>query len=268
LAAAAPDESRRVPSVNFRHFSHARSQTKPCNSPQQPVAKEWLTHLRNEKPDATLWDVPVVDAPGFLEGTIRNGMTGERPDVEVRKRTVPVFAASEGLEKAMEIPNKTQVWVGVIASSGKLVSSLRGPWTAERESQVLSAAKTCSPGGAAAASAQGASDVANEAPLRTVTALELKQLVSKPGGFVFDCNGADLYREGHVPSAKMMAYDQVSAATLPADKNATLVFYCYNPQCTASVTVARAARKLGYANAVHFPGGITGWRAAGLPIEK
>ena len=46
--------------------------------------------------------------------------------------------------------------------------------------------------------------------------------------FVFDVNPREIYDEGHVPSAKWLAFDGVVAANLPADKGATLVFYCAN----------------------------------------
>jgi rhodanese-related sulfurtransferase len=47
--------------------------------------------------------------------------------------------------------------------------------------------------------------------------------------FVFDVNSKDTYKRSHVPHARWLQYDKVSAADLPADKDATLVFYCANP---------------------------------------
>jgi rhodanese-related sulfurtransferase len=45
---------------------------------------------------------------------------------------------------------------------------------------------------------------------------------------VFDCNPAEEYAEGHLPTAKHVDFSNVTAGDLPADKNAALVFYCEN----------------------------------------
>lgn len=46
--------------------------------------------------------------------------------------------------------------------------------------------------------------------------------------FVFDDNPRDRYDRGHVPGARWVESGDVSAAVLPPDKEATLVFYCAN----------------------------------------
>ncbi len=52
--------------------------------------------------------------------------------------------------------------------------------------------------------------------------------IGKPGVFFFDVNPPERYRQGHVPGAKNFPAKKVGAGDLPADKNATLVFYCTN----------------------------------------
>ena len=44
--------------------------------------------------------------------------------------------------------------------------------------------------------------------------------------FLFDNNSKERYAKSHVPGAKWLDYDNVSASDLPADRSATLVFYC------------------------------------------
>ena len=44
--------------------------------------------------------------------------------------------------------------------------------------------------------------------------------------FIYDNNPKDRFAKSHVPGAKWLDYDNVTAADLPADKTATLVFYC------------------------------------------
>ena len=43
---------------------------------------------------------------------------------------------------------------------------------------------------------------------------------------LYDCNGKDRYDKGHVPGARWVQYDAVTAADLPADEGTMLVFYC------------------------------------------
>lgn len=46
--------------------------------------------------------------------------------------------------------------------------------------------------------------------------------------FVYDNNDKESWVDGHVPSAKWVDSDHVTAADLPTDKTATLIFYCHN----------------------------------------
>jgi hypothetical protein len=53
--------------------------------------------------------------------------------------------------------------------------------------------------------------------------------LGQPGFHVFDNNGHARWARSHVPGAKNLnAYDY-AAGELPADKSATLVFYCSGP---------------------------------------
>lgn len=109
---------------------------------------------------------------------------------------------------------------------------------------------------------------AAEPPVLSIDELE-KRLADKPSEtFVFDANSEASYKEGHVPHAKWLAFDQVTEARLPSDKNAYLVFYCYNPLCGASHQAAETAMQLGYRNVHVYRGGIQGWRAAQKPLER
>jgi hypothetical protein len=63
-----------------------------------------------------------------------------------------------------------------------------------------------------------------------LTADEVEQRIAAADGrfFVFDANHREMYDAGHVPTAKWVPFDGVTADLLPADKTATLVFYCAN----------------------------------------
>ena len=55
------------------------------------------------------------------------------------------------------------------------------------------------------------------------------RLAAKDGKtFIYDNNPKESWVNGHVPGAKWLDDDKVTAADLPADKAATLIFYCHN----------------------------------------
>jgi hypothetical protein len=66
------------------------------------------------------------------------------------------------------------------------------------------------------------------ADVKTLTVDDVAARIAANDGktFVFDNNNQDRYAKGHLPSAKWLKYDAVTAADLPADKGATLIFYC------------------------------------------
>ena len=84
---------------------------------------------------------------------------------------------------------------------------------------------------------------------------------------VFDANAQDTFAEHHVPGATWVHYDEVSAETLPADHDTSLVFYCANEQCEASHVAAGTAVDLGFHDVSVMGAGIDGWIASGQPVE-
>ena len=50
----------------------------------------------------------------------------------------------------------------------------------------------------------------------------------KAAFYVFDNNAKSVFDKGHLPGAKWVDHENVQASDLPADKEATLVFYCSN----------------------------------------
>ncbi|QQR85586.1 MAG: rhodanese-like domain-containing protein [Flavobacteriales bacterium] len=84
---------------------------------------------------------------------------------------------------------------------------------------------------------------------------------------IIDVNEADNYAFAHVPGAKLLLYDAITAELLPADKSSTLVFYCWSPECPAAGMAAGTAVGLGFTDVYCMQAGITGWQDAGLPTE-
>ncbi len=85
---------------------------------------------------------------------------------------------------------------------------------------------------------------------------------------VFDANSRERFDEQHVPGAVWVDHDAVTREQLPADPTTPVVFYCYNEQCSASHVAAEGAIALGLTNVSVMGAGISGWVAAGQPVES
>ena len=57
---------------------------------------------------------------------------------------------------------------------------------------------------------------------------EVASKLGQKSVYVFDNNPREVYEKGHVPGARWVDYKKIQASDLPADKNATLIFYCAN----------------------------------------
>lgn len=80
----------------------------------------------------------------------------------------------------------------------------------------------------AAVVALAASSALAEEKLAELTIDQASAKVGQKNVYFFDNNPRDMFAKGHVPGAKWVQYNAVGAADLPADKAATLVFYCAN----------------------------------------
>lgn len=76
------------------------------------------------------------------------------------------------------------------------------------------------------------------------------------------------FADGHIPGATHCDYEKMSPDCLPADKAAPLVFYCAGGMCPVSRMAADKAVGYGYTKVAIYEGGIRGWKAAGMPVEK
>lgn len=88
--------------------------------------------------------------------------------------------------------------------------------------------RSAAPSPTPAANAPGHAATA-EAQIPAMTVADLAAALEQPGSvFVYDANGRERYEQGHVPGARHVGHDEVTASVLPPDRNARLVFYCYN----------------------------------------
>src|SRR3954470_24954841 len=73
---------------------------------------------------------------------------------------------------------------------------------------------------------------------------ELKAAIAEKKVALIDVNGSNSYKAGHIPGAVDFESTADLAKTLPADKNALVVAYCANEQCSAYQQAAKAAKAL------------------------
>lgn len=84
-------------------------------------------------------------------------------------------------------------------------------------------ARSSAPAAAAPATAS------SEAELRPMTVAELAAAIERGEQVaISDNNSRESYARGHIPGARWMPYDGITAAMLPTDRNARVVFYCHN----------------------------------------
>jgi rhodanese-related sulfurtransferase len=101
--------------------------------------------------------------------------------------------------------------------------------------------------------------------LKTVDPFELRSRIDAADVVVFDVNSRESWADGHVPGARNLDPENYSAADLPWDKDAAVVFYCSNTMCRKAPKAAKRAKGMGYRNVKVMSAGIQGWRSKGLP---
>jgi rhodanese-related sulfurtransferase len=64
--------------------------------------------------------------------------------------------------------------------------------------------------------------------LRSLTPQEVAAKLKQKNVYVFDNDDPDEYKAGHLPHAKRLDPSAYEAKDLPANKRATLIFYCFD----------------------------------------
>ncbi len=112
--------------------------------------------------------------------------------------------------------------------------------------------------------------LAAEAKIKELSVDALAGMVKAGKAHVFDANGESTREKyGIIPGAKLLASSSdYDLAALPAEKDASLVFYCSNTMCSAGEGAAKRAALAGYDDVSVLPVGIKGWSESGQKTEK
>ncbi len=119
--------------------------------------------------------------------------------------------------------------------------------------------------------------------VRVVSAGQAQALIAK-GARIVDTRSIHDFLAGHIPDALHVVYREYSARQVEFDarqdgvarflkrlrrytgENDTLIFYCNGVQCWKSFKAVVVAERDGFRHLYWLRGGITEWKAQGLPI--
>jgi len=65
-------------------------------------------------------------------------------------------------------------------------------------------------------------------PFKRMSIKEVEKMLGQPNVFIYDGNSDETHEKGHVPGAVNLYSGNIKEGVLPADKDATLIFYCQN----------------------------------------
>jgi len=102
----------------------------------------------------------------------------------------------------------------------------------------------------------------------SLTATGAVQLINREKAVVIDVCEANEFAAAHIVGAKHIPLNQLEEKLPAAVKNKTLPLILVCQSGARSKRAVAIAQKLGYAQAQSLAGGLSGWRAANLPLEK
>jgi len=103
--------------------------------------------------------------------------------------------------------------------------------------------------------------------MKTISTQELKAKLDRGEDFkllmAFD---GWRFESGHIPGS--LSAGSPAAAMQLVSPQECVVVYCTSPDCVASQVLYRALEQAGYRNVLRYSDGVSGWAAAGLPLES
>lgn len=97
------------------------------------------------------------------------------------------------------------------------------------------------------------------------------KIVADDDAVVIDALPEESFERRHLPGAVNLPADSPDfdrrVKELVPNKSTTIMTYCTDEDCQASVKAKRRLGRLGYTNVLEFPGGLKAWRHAGKEFE-
>ena len=96
---------------------------------------------------------------------------------------------------------------------------------------------------------------------------ESKKQEKKSGLVVVNVLDEELYNDCHIKGSMNIPFEKVDELADTIDKDAQVVIYCSNYQCTSSEYAAKLLRTKGFSNVCVYEAGMAEWYQKGLPVE-
>lgn len=104
----------------------------------------------------------------------------------------------------------------------------------------------------------------NHMPIETLEPAEVARLLDADKLILVDVREPSEYAAERIHGALLYPLSTFDASTLPSDGPRQLVFHCGTGK--RSLTAAERRLTAGQPAASHMKGGLTAWKAAGLPV--
>ena len=127
------------------------------------------------------------------------------------------------------------------------------------------AAQSAAPAQTAAAAPSAQASAAKVAPMTQEALLE-HQAKHPKHLFVLDVRSPEEFKEGHVPGAVNIPYDQIASRLGEVPKDKDVVLYCRSGRRAG--IAAEVLGNNGYTRLSHLEGDMTAWVEKGRPVEK
>lgn len=101
--------------------------------------------------------------------------------------------------------------------------------------------------------------------LKSIDPVSLKKRLDEGGAVLIDIREPTEYAKEHIEGARLAPLSRFSTEDFGALRDKTAVFYCRSGGRTGSN--ARLLTSKGFRDVYHLSGGITAWKAAGLPTQ-
>jgi len=139
---------------------------------------------------------------------------------------------------------------------------------AQATEPTATASSSALPAAAAKAVVPAVPATAQPAVMKPMSQEELLERQSKHAGhlYVLDVRSPEEFREGHVPGAVNVPYDQIAARIAEVPKDKDVVLYCRSGRRAGIAADVLAAN--GYTRLSHLEGDMQAWIAQGRPVVE
>ena len=109
--------------------------------------------------------------------------------------------------------------------------------------------------------------------MRTLKADRLKKMLDEQKDLtLINVLSEEDFRRVHIPGSENIPVDRNDfvqrVERLAGGKDATVIVYCADADCSASPKAAKKLEEAGFKNVFDFEGGVAEWRKAGHEVER